>query len=169
MLSVLEYLDRAGSSPFAAWSLPLGWVKPHAVRRRLQEARAQREAGGLRGVSEYERAWRVVRIGSEHLASVDFSRPISRRLQATVSDFFSIRALTSASYCAARELAGAVGSIARRISFTVTIFVPVWIHSDSSMASANTLSEEFAMLLTCGSSSRSASKRTAAEPGTTFV
>src|SRR5260370_6983025 len=80
MLSVLEYLDRAGSSPFAAWSLPLGWVKPHAFRRRLQEARAQREAGGLRGVSQYERAWRVVRIGSGHLASVDFSRPISPRL-----------------------------------------------------------------------------------------
>src|SRR5713226_5826341 len=86
MLSVLEYLDRAGSSPFAAWSLPLGWVKPHAFRRRLQEARAQREAGGLRGVSQYERAWRVVRIGSGHLASVDFSRPISPRLQARVSD-----------------------------------------------------------------------------------
>src|SRR5216684_2702413 len=86
MLSVLEYLDRAGSSPFAAWSLPLGWVKPHAFRRRLQEARAQREAGGLRGVSQYERAWRVVRIGSGHLASVDFSRPLSPRLQARVSD-----------------------------------------------------------------------------------
>src|SRR6266852_637540 len=89
MLSVLEYLDRAGSSPFAAWSLPLGWVKPHAFRRRLQEARAQREAGGLRGVSQYERAWRVVRIGSGHLASVDFSRPISPRLQARVSDWWA--------------------------------------------------------------------------------
>src|SRR5713101_2311143 len=96
MLSVLEYLDRAGSSPFAAWSLPLGWVKPHAFRRRLQEARAQREAGGLRGVSQYERAWRVVRIGSGHLASVDFSRPISPRLQARVSDFRSVDAAAAA-------------------------------------------------------------------------
>src|SRR5712692_2503263 len=41
--------------------------------RRLQEARAQREAGGLRGVSRCECLWQVVRIRSGHFASVDFS------------------------------------------------------------------------------------------------
>ena len=74
---------RRGRLKVSLW----GWVKPPAFRRRLQEARAQREAGGLGGVSQCGRAWRVVRIGSEHLASVDFSRPISPRLQARVSHF----------------------------------------------------------------------------------